>query len=131
MVPDQGTRSKHYWRLIKDFFDEHYQCTKYAGETSTVAEVKSSVIKGFGLGSVSFLVTASNLHPLRTGNYIFKYADDTYLVMQKTRIMGLSGSEDSLTTGWAVSTQYQHVTDRQTDRRPAYINNVRSNADAR
>jgi len=45
---------------------------------------------------------------------------------QKTRIMGLPCSEDSLTIGWAVSTQYQRVTDGQTDRRPAYINNVRS-----
>jgi len=55
---------------------------------------------------------------------------------QKTRIiMGLPGSEDSLTIGWAVSTQYQRVTDRRTirrtDRRPAYINNVRSMTDAR
>jgi len=50
---------------------------------------------------------------------------------QKTRIMGLPGSEDSLTVGWVVSTQYQRVTDRQTDRHPAYINNVRSMSDAR
>ena len=35
---------------------------------------------------------------------------------QKTRIMELPGSEDSLTIGWAVSTQYQRVTDGQTDR---------------
>ena len=37
---------------------------------------------------------------------------------QKTRIMGLPDSE-----GWAVSTQYQRVTDRG---RPTYISNVRS-----
>ena len=36
-------------------------------------------------------------------------------VPQKTRIMGLPGSEDSLTIGWAVLTQYQRVTDGQTD----------------
>jgi len=29
--------------------------------------------------------------------------------------MGLPGSKDSLTIGWAVSTQYQRVTDRETD----------------
>ena len=40
---------------------------------------------------------------------------------QKTRIMGLPGSEDSLTISWAISTQYQRVMDRQMDRRPAYI----------
>jgi len=50
---------------------------------------------------------------------------------QKTRIMGLPGSEDSLMRGWAVSTQYQRVMDGRTDRRPAYTNNVRSMTDAR
>jgi len=50
---------------------------------------------------------------------------------QKTRIMGLPDSEDSLTIGWAVSIQYQRVTDRETDRHPTYINNVRSMTDAR
>ena len=46
----------------------------------------------------------------------------------KTRIMGLPvpGSEDSLMIGWAVSTQYQRVMDRRTDRCPAYSYNVRS-----
>ena len=41
--------------------------------------------------------------------------------------MGLPGSEDSLTIGWAVSTQYQRVTDK----RPAYVNNVRSMTDVK
>ena len=49
--------------------------------------------------------------------------------------MGLPGSEDSLTIGWAVSTQYQRVTDGrtdgQTDRRTAYSYNVRQSSDAR
>jgi len=34
---------------------------------------------------------------------------------RKIRIMGLPGSEDSLTIDWAVSIQYQRVTDGQTD----------------
>jgi len=37
---------------------------------------------------------------------------------QKTRIMGLPGSEDSLTIGWAVLIQYHHVMDGQTDVQP-------------
>ena len=41
--------------------------------------------------------------------------------------MGLPDSEDSLSIDWAISTQYQRVTDRRT----AYINNVRSMSDAR
>ena len=51
--------------------------------------------------------------------------------LQKTRIMGLPGSEDSLTIGWAVSTQYQRVMDRRTDVQPAYIKNFSSMTDAR
>ena len=39
----------------------------------------------------------------------------------KTRIMGLPGSENSLTIGWAVLTQYQRVTDRRTDVQPISI----------
>ena len=47
---------------------------------------------------------------------------------QKTRIMGLPGSKNSLTIGWAAC---DGQTDGQTDRRPAYINNVLSMTDAR
>jgi len=46
-------------------------------------------------------------------------------------MMGLPDSEDSLTISWAVYIEYQRVTDGQTDRRPAYINNVRSMTDTR
>jgi len=51
---------------------------------------------------------------------------------QKTRIMGLPGSEDfddrlsCFDTIPAYDGQTDWRTDRQTDRRPAYINNVRS-----
>ena len=71
-IPD----SAYNW--IKHFFDEHYHCTRYAGQCSTVAEVKASVIQGLGLGPASDLVTAADLQPVTAGNHIFKYADNTY-----------------------------------------------------
>jgi len=50
-------------------------------------------------------------------------------------MMELPGSEDSLTISWAVLTQYQRVTDGQsdgqTDGRPPYSYNVRQSSDAR
>ena len=49
------------YNWIKDFFDDHYHCTKYSGEVSTVAEVKASVIQGSGLGPASFMVIAADL----------------------------------------------------------------------
>jgi len=68
-IPD----SVYNW--INDFFDEHYHCTRYAGQCSTVAEVKARVIQGSGLGPASYLVTAADPQPVTAGNHIFKYAD--------------------------------------------------------
>jgi len=56
----------------------------------------------------------------------------TFIGTQKTRIMGLPGSEDSLTIGWAVSTQScDGQTDGKTDVQHISFNNVRSMTDAR
>ena len=68
------------YNWIKAFFEQHFHCTRYAGECSMVAAVKASVIQGSGLGPASFIVTAADLHPTTPGNRIFKFADDTYLV---------------------------------------------------
>ena len=69
------------YNWINDFFHEHSHSTKFAGECSTVAEVKASVIQGSGIGPAAYIVTAADLHLITTGNCIFKYADDTYLVV--------------------------------------------------
>jgi len=68
-------------RWIKAFFEQHFHCTRYAGECSTVTSVKASVIQGSALGPASFILTATDLHPTTPGNRIFKFADDTYLVV--------------------------------------------------
>ena len=66
------------YNWIKAFFEQHFHCTRYAGECSTVAAVKASVIQGSGLSPASFIVTAADLHTTTPGNRIFKFADDTY-----------------------------------------------------
>ena len=62
-------------------FTDRHHCTRYAGRLSTVAAIKASVIQGCGLGPASYVVTAADLHRCTTGNRIFKYGDDTYLVV--------------------------------------------------
>ena len=74
-IPD----SIYNW--VRDFFTDRHHSTRYAGQTSTVADIKASVIQGSGLGPAAFLVTAADLHPLTNGNRMFKYADDTYLLV--------------------------------------------------
>jgi len=43
--------------------------------------VKASIIQGSELGPALYTVTAADLHPVMPGNHLFKFADDTYLVV--------------------------------------------------
>ena len=63
-------------------------------------------------------------YPLHLASrWVFPWNSREKFGPHKTRIMGLLGSENAVwrSIGWAVSTQYQRVTDRRTDRRPTYI----------
>jgi len=68
-------------KLIGSEFDSHVHCTKYAGLVSAVANIYASVIQGTALGPTSYIVTAADLHRVCAGNLLFKFADDTYLVV--------------------------------------------------
>jgi Reverse transcriptase (RNA-dependent DNA polymerase) len=71
--------SVYNWAV--NFLDNHAHCTKYAGLVSAVAVIQASVIQGSALGPASYVVTAADLHPVHDRNRIFKFADDTYLVV--------------------------------------------------
>ena len=62
------------YNWVLDFFDSHAHCTKYAGLVSAIATIHT-------LGPASYIVTAADLHPVNACNRIFKFADDTYLVV--------------------------------------------------
>jgi len=63
------------------------------------------------VGNCNFFTPLHLTPPLRCSDWNFGKKFGPH----KTWIMGLPGSEDSLTIGWAVLTQYQCVTDEQTD----------------
>jgi len=88
------------YNWIKAFFEQHFHCTRYAGECSMVAAVKASVIQGSGLGPAVFIVTAADLHPTMPGNRIFKFADYTYLVVPAANSSSRMG-EVSHVEAWA------------------------------
>ena len=50
------------YKWIKSFFDEHYHCTRCAGNCPSVTDVKTSVIQGSELGLASSIVMAAELH---------------------------------------------------------------------
>jgi len=69
------------YNWVVDFLENHAHCTEYAGLVSAIAVIKANVIQGSASGPASYAVTAADLHPLNDHNRIFKFADDTYLVV--------------------------------------------------
>jgi len=88
------------YNWVKAFFEQHFHCTRYTGECSTVAAMKASAIQGSGLGPASFIVTAADLHPTTPGNRILKFTDDTYLVVPAANSSSRLG-EVSNVEAWA------------------------------
>ena len=71
----------YVYNWVKDFYDSHAHCTRYDGLVSEVVTIHASVTQGSALGPTSYIVTAADLHQVYEGNRIFKFADDTYLVV--------------------------------------------------
>ena len=69
----------HNWVL--EFLDDRVHCTKFGGIISTERRINASIVQGSGIGPVSYVICASDLHALHTGNAFDKYADDSYLVV--------------------------------------------------
>jgi hypothetical protein len=69
------------YNWIESFFRGHMHCTRFGGQVSDFQKIMASIIQSSGIGPASYVVTASDLHPVTTGNSMHKYADDTYLVI--------------------------------------------------
>jgi len=74
-IPDE------IYNWVENFFSGRDHCTRFRDEMSTFACISASVVQGSALGPASYAITAANLRPVHSGNAIFKYADDTYLVV--------------------------------------------------
>ena len=69
------------YNWVESFFRDHQHCNRFGDAVSQFRTIMASVIQGSGIGPVSFVVTASDLHPITPGNFMIKYADDTYLIV--------------------------------------------------
>jgi len=71
----------HIYNWIEAFFRDHSHVTRFGNKTSDCRKISASIIQGSGIGPASYIVTASDLHPVTPGNAMCKYADDTYLIV--------------------------------------------------
>ena len=50
-------------------------------------DISASIIQGSAIGPVSYVVNAADLTPVTHVNLMFKYADDTYVVIPPSNIL--------------------------------------------
>ena len=71
--------SSYNWLL--DYFSSRRHCTRVKEIISEFLEINASIIQGSGTGPISYVVNASDLRTIFLLNILFKYADDTYLIV--------------------------------------------------
>jgi len=67
---------------------------------SAFKSISASIIQGSAIGPASYVVNASNLQAVFDGNFLLKYADDTYLIISAVNVDSRS-TELSNITNWA------------------------------
>jgi len=90
----------HVYNWLADFFKGHSHCTVYHGQTSTLKSITASIIQGSAVGPAAYVVNASDLTAVTTGNQLCKFADDTYLVIPASNVDSRATEMNNIET-WA------------------------------
>jgi hypothetical protein len=90
------------YNWVEAFFRGHKHCTRFGDDISQFRSILASIIQGSAIGPVSYVVTASDLHVAVSGNFIDKYADDTYLIIPSVNY-GSCASEINGVERWAAA----------------------------
>lgn len=69
------------YNWVAHFLTDRQHLVNHNGENTTSLTINSSIIQGSGIGPVLYIINASDLHPINSLNIMFKYADDTYLLV--------------------------------------------------
>jgi len=88
------------YNWLVSYFSGHSHCTRYAGESSALLEISAGIIQESGIGPATYVVNSRDLAALRPGNFVCKYADDTYIIIPSDNV-------DSARQRWYVGTGQQ------------------------
>ena len=89
------------YNWIENFFlPDHSYCTRFGDGVSKFKNILASIIQGSGLGPASYVVTASDLHPVTPDNSMVKFADDTYLIVPAANVQSCA-DEIAQVESWA------------------------------
>jgi len=81
---------------------ERSHCTMFQGSTSEQLDISASIIQGSAIGPASYVINAADFSTVTAGSFMFKYADDTYIVIPTTNVSSRSAELDHVDR-WAKS----------------------------
>jgi len=99
------------YNWLVDFFLNMLTALCSTGKSST-ASISASIIQGSGIGPATYTVTAADLKPLQPGNWLVKFAYDTYLVVPSVNASTRQQEMDSIATGAAANNLKQKQRNR-------------------
>jgi len=76
----------HIYNWIRAFVRDHLHVTRFGNKTSELWKTPANIIQGSGIGPAAYVVTASDLQPVRPANAICKYSDDSYLIIPDVKL---------------------------------------------
>jgi hypothetical protein len=94
------------YNWLVDYLSARNHCTKVNGITSPALPINASIIQGSSIGPVSYIVNASDLKAIASGNKLHKYADDTYLIVPSSNTSSIPAELEHIVS-WSVSNNLQ------------------------
>ena len=76
----------HVCNWLVDFYAGRSHSTRFNGISSEQLNISASIIQGSAIGPASYVVNAADLTTVTAGSLIFKYADDTYIVIPASNV---------------------------------------------
>ena len=104
--------------LIENFFLDHSHCIRFGDGVSQFKMMLASIKQVSALGPASYVVTASDLHPVTPDNSMVKFADDTYLIVPAANVQWCAdeiahveswAADNNLTLNWIKSMEIVFV----------------------
>ena len=73
------------YNWLLEYFSKRRHCTRVMDIISGFLVINASIVHGSSIGPVSYVINASDLRTICLMNKLFKYADDTYLVVPASK----------------------------------------------
>jgi len=77
---------EYVYNWLVSYFSGHLHCTRYGGLSLALLDISAGIIQGSSIGPASFVVNSSDLTAVKSGNYLSKYADDTYIIIPSVNV---------------------------------------------